>query len=254
MIREMYKSGFGLLLLPLLVCCFSLTKTFAEVGAEAGTTPTKSEFYLYQAYPAGCPTDGSRETIRVEILHFKNSLRYVSTITQKNQTELVKISMNPDGTFISGTRETIDDSGKQTRRERIWRDNNKVYVQRYLEGKSTSKQYRLRDEQMLAVDVSFLWMLRSFPFGKNTSWDFFMIGFSQRSARVTVRQSVIDSIEVPAGKFECYRMEATINFFLIHPKSTCWITKQEPHFLVKHRGKRGIFTPTYDTLLVWWKN
>jgi hypothetical protein len=107
---------------------------------------------------------------------------------------------------------------------------------------------------MMAVDASLLGMLRSFPFEKNKAWDLFMIDFSQRSIRVTVRQSAIDTIEVPAGKFECYRMEVTINLFLFHPKITYWISKQEPHFLVKHHGKRGPFTPTYDTALVWWKN
>jgi hypothetical protein len=250
----MYKSGFALLFPSVLVCCFGLTKAFADMRAEAGITPAKSEVYVYEAYPAGSQSDASKETIRAEILHFENSLSYVSTITQKNRTEVTKINMKPDGTFISGTREEIDDSGEQKRRERIWREKNKVYAQRYLEGKSTTKQYRLPDERMMAVDASLLGMLRSFPFEKNKAWDLFMIDFSQRSVRITVRQSAIDSIEVPAGKFECYRMEVTVNLFLFHPQITYWITKQEPHFLVKHHGKRGPFTPTYDTALVWWKN
>ena len=77
-----------------------------------------------------------------------------------------------------------------------------------------------------------------------------MIDFSGTSVSVTVRQAGIENIAVPPGAFECYRIEVIVNIPLIRPKIIYWVTKDEPHFMVKHKGKRGPFTTSYATYLV----
>ena len=110
--------------------------------------------------------------------------------------------------------------------------------------------YDVPQDRRLAVDASLLVLLRSFPYGENKEWRIFMVDFSQHSVSVLVRQSSVERVLVPAGEFECYRMEVIVDLFLFHPTITYWISKETPHFLVKHQGKRGPFTPSYVTSLL----
>jgi hypothetical protein len=77
-----------------------------------------------------------------------------------------------------------------------------------------------------------------------------MVDFSGYSIPVAVRQSGIENIIVPAGKFECYRMQVVVGLPIIKPTLIYWLTTDEPHFLVKNIGKRGPFTSAYVTSLV----
>jgi hypothetical protein len=58
---------------------------------------------------------------------------------------------------------------------------------------------------------------------------------------------------VPAGEFECYRIEMVVDLPIFHPKVINWISTQKPNFLVKYQGKKGPFTPSYITSLVSWE-
>jgi hypothetical protein len=64
-----------------------------------------------------------------------------------------------------------------------------------------------------------------------------------------VRNAGLERVSVPAGEFDCYRLVLTVNIPVLKPKIYCWLTKAPPHFLVKQRGKRGPFTPYYETVL-----
>jgi hypothetical protein len=92
--------------------------------------------------------------------------------------------------------------------------------------------------------------VRSFPFDKPREWRVFMVDFSNNKVTVTVRQTGVEKVTVPAGEFECNRIEVVVELFIIRPKITYWISRESPHFLVKHQGKKGPFTPTYVTDLV----
>ena len=111
-------------------------------------------------------------------------------------------------------------------------------------------------DKELAVDGSLLALLRFFSFNAGRARNFFMLDFSGYSITVTVHQEAIEKISVPAGEFECYRLVAVVNIPVLKPKITYWLGTQKPHFLVKHEGKRGPFTPSYSTVLVSseWKN
>jgi hypothetical protein len=132
----------------------------------------------------------------------------------------------------------------------MWRENDTVVVERSWRGTQKRKEYILPEDKQLAVDSSLLVLLRSFPFNKNEEWKIFMIDFSQYSVKVTVRQSGTEPVTVPAGTFDCYRIEVIVNFFIFRPRITYWLSKERPHFLVKHSGKRGPFTPSYIASLV----
>ena len=219
---------------------------------EKGSIPTTKEKYTYEARPMNSVKRQSKEFITMEFLHFENRVLYTSTITKSGSMEVTRIAVKPDGDFISATRDQADDSGGYMRLEQIWRDENKAYVQRYKNGAAAVKEYLLPGDRRLAVDASLLVLLRSFPFNENRAWKLFMVDFSQHSISVTVNQAAVEDVRVPAGNFTCYRMEVIVDLVIFHPKITYWITKAVPHFLVKHQGKRGPFTPSYETSLLTW--
>ena len=74
--------------------------------------------------------------------------------------------------------------------------------------------------------------------------------FSGESITTTARQAGIERISVPAGEFSCYRMEVVIHTFILSPTMVCWVTTEKPHFVVKHEGKRSLFSPKYITTLL----
>jgi hypothetical protein len=101
-----------------------------------------------------------------------------------------------------------------------------------------------------AVDSSLLLLLRSFPFGTPAVWRLLMVDFSQVTIAATVSHVATERIRVPAGEFECHRMEVVVALGPLKPRVTFWISSAEPHFLVRHEGKKGPFTPYYETSLL----
>jgi hypothetical protein len=91
--------------------------------------------------------------------------------------------------------------------------------------------------------------MRGFPFGSGALREVFMADWSRRTVDVDVREKGVETVEVPAGTFECYRMEVVVKVLVFRPRITFWIATAPPHFLVRHRGRRGPFTPTFVTTL-----
>jgi hypothetical protein len=98
--------------------------------------------------------------------------------------------------------------------------------------------------------MSLLYLLRSFPFNRSGQWRVFMADFSGQFITVSIRDQGMERVIVPAGTFDCYRVEVTVSFLFLKAKITYWLTTSPPHFLVKHEGRRGPFTKTYTTALV----
>ena len=222
---------------------------FAGDRLESGMA---QEIYYYEAVPEGDRDGGRKEFIKMEFISRNDGLEYIAEIKSDKGIENIKIKMERGAGFVSGTREVLDLSDRQVSSEKIWRDEDSAYLQRNPVKGKTSKiiKYNLYNDRMLAVDGSLLALFRYFKFEYRNTQDIFMIDFSGTSVSVTVRQAGIENIAVPPGAFECYRIEVIVNIPLIRPKIIYWVTKDEPHFMVKHKGKRGPFTTSYATYLV----
>ncbi len=208
------------------------------------------EKYTYEAVWKGSEREDQKELIEMEIIHSAERIFFTSKKVISDTQEIIKLEMLSDGSFLSGTKNIIDNHGKNIRIAEILKNNRKVYVESYKKGKKKIKEYMLTGENPLAVDASLLILMRSFSFGEAKSRKVFMVDFSQHSVNVTVHNAGVETISVRAGAFECYRMEVIVNLFIFHPKITYWITKSKPHFMVKHSGKRGPFTSSYISSLV----
>jgi hypothetical protein len=186
----------------------------------------------------------------MSIDHDDSQTTFTMKSVSKKEVESITIELDAGDNFISGSRNVLDPSGKSKFEGTMWRKLQTVYARRRSGKGLKTREFSHPKNKSLAVDGSLLLLLRSFPFDQNRELKLFMVDFSQRSVSGTVRQAGVETIRVKAGEFECYRMEVIIHAFVFRPKITYWITKMEPHFLVKHRGKLGPFTKTYITQLV----
>lgn len=217
-------------------------------------TTSQEEKYRYEAIPqnGNGKVDEQKEIIEMKYILSDNRISLESKIKYPGGHEITRIYMEPDGAFISGTKEIVKYSERHVQRDKISRDQSderKVYSERHRGEKRIIKEFIVPKGKTLAVDASLLVLLRSFPFDQSKERDIFMIDFSQYSISVAVSQSAVENIRVPAGEFECYRMEVVVKLFIFRPKIIYWITKAKPHFLVKHEGKKSPFSPSYITYL-----
>jgi hypothetical protein len=179
-----------------------------------------------------------------------SSITYISKTISPEDIEDITIHMDREGRFISGSRITSSRQNEELQQEKVWIADHKAYVERGTGEEKKRKEHELPQNAQVAVDGSLLVLLRSFPFNEGEEWNVFMVDFSGYAITVRARQAGIEKVLVPAGEFECYRMEIVVDIPFFHPKVTYWLSVRKPNFLVKHQGKKGPFTPSYITSLV----
>jgi hypothetical protein len=100
------------------------------------------------------------------------------------------------------------------------------------------------------ADAGLLFRLRDFPFENGAELDLQIVAFSQHSVPMRVKLVGREKIQVPAGEFDCYKLVGVVDLVVKQIVTTYWLSVEEPHFLVKYEGKRGLFiAPTYVTTL-----
>jgi hypothetical protein len=210
----------------------------------------KRERYRYEAVPEGGQKASHKKSIMMNINSSDSRTIFTMKSVSAKEVEYIRLELDADSNFVSGIRNVTYPSGKPKSEGFILRKQQTVHVKRISGKKEKTREYDLPEKKSLIVDGSLFILLRSFPFDQNKEWKLFMVDFSQNSVSGVVRQAGVETIRVKAGEFECYRMELIVHVFVFRPKITYWISKMEPHFLVKHRGKIGPFTRTYVTQLV----
>lgn len=233
-----------------LLLILSNTNLALGEGILRNTNFSDRERYQYHAIPSGEKMDQPKESIEIDLFGSGGDLEYMEKVFSSESIETINIKMNKEGRFISGVRHVSNQQNEMVSEERIWMGEKRVYIKRDLEGTNRLKQIDIPTDKTLAVNGSLLILLRSFPFNADEKWNILMVDFSGHSITVAVRQSGIENIIVPAGKFECYRVQVVVGLPIIKPTLTYWLTTDKPHFLVKNIGKRGPFTPAYITYLV----
>ena len=204
------------------------------------------ERYRYEAVPLGAG-DANRESIEMEIREDRQGLRYRSRTRTPRGREEIEIEADPAG-IVQSARQTITgehrSEGVTLRRKaggiRLIGDR----------GENAERTFAVPLGKTLAVDGSLLLLIRRFPFGQRAVSPLFMVDFSGASVTVELSEAGLETVTVPAGTFACYRMEVTVDIPILHPRLLYWVTKRPPHFLVRSVGKRGPFTPSYETTLV----
>jgi hypothetical protein len=208
-------------------------------GAEA-------EKYRYEAVPAA--NTAEKQSVEMTFGVDASGVTCVSkTVSSRGLTE-IRARTDAVGEAIAVTKQSRDPEGKLSEDVAITRNGSEALLNN--KAKNRSKAYDLPSGKPLAVDASLLVLMRSFPFEQGGTQRIFMIDFSGNSITVTLQQTAVEQITVPAGTFECFRMEVVVQILIFRPKIVYWITRESPHFLVKSIGKQGPFTPVYETSLI----
>lgn len=234
--------------IPFIILSVCLPSDQPVIFAENNSQ--KIEKYRYEAVPEGNQGASRKKSIEMDISRVDSQTTFTMKSVSAKEVEFIRLELDADHDFVSGVRNINHPSGKPKSEGSIWRKQQTVYVKRVSGKKQKIREYDLPEDKPLVVDGSLLLLLRSFPFDQNREWKLFMVDFSQNSVSGVVRQAGVETIRVKAGEFECYRMELIVNAFIFRPKITYWISQMEPHFLVKHLGKIGPLTRTYNTQLV----
>jgi hypothetical protein len=237
--------------LSLTLCIIGLARDVpsADFSAERQNVEFP-ELYQYTSAPANGRNGRNQESVTMIYHRVDNRVECLSRTIGKNFTEEVEITLSEGGNVnFAKMKKTSNADREILRHSLIWADNQMVHVETTVGTKKTVKKRKHPKDQKLAVDLSLLYQMRFFPFGKSAEWRVFMADFSGHFITVSIRDRGVERITVPAGAFECYRMEAAVGLFFLKTKIIYWLTTNPPHFLVKHQGKRGPFTKTYITVL-----
>lgn len=228
----------------------SICILFDQPVTSAENNSQMKEKYRYEAVPVGSQGASQKKSVEMDISRADSQTTFTMKSVSAKEVEYIRLELDEGYDFVSGVRNITHPSGKLKSEGSIWRNQQTVYVKRVSGKKQKTQEYDLPEDKSLVVDGSLLLLLRSFPFEQNREWKLFMVDFSQNSVSGVVRQTGVETIRVKAGEFECYCMELIVHAFIFRPKITYWISKMEPHFLVKHQGKIGPLTQTYITQLV----
>jgi hypothetical protein len=207
------------------------------------------EKYRYEAIPAGGEAS-HRESVEVKWIDESSGFEYISRTISPEKIEDITIHTEGQGRFISALRTTSSPQNEKIEQEKVWTADDKVYIEKGTGEEKKRKDFELPKDKLLAVDGSLLVLLRFFPFNQGKEWKVFMVDFSGYTVTVTIRQEDIEKVVVPAGEFECYRIEIVADLPIFHPKVINWVSTRKPNFLVKYQGKQGPFTPSYIISLV----
>lgn len=219
---------------------------FSGYAMASGKERVHAEKYLYEAVPTSGDA-GKKETVEMEMLHDGENIHYHTKISSLTSREEIEIETDRKGQFISGARRVLFYDKGVPEEEKIRREKDEVLIRGSGE---KLKSFNLAEDRRLAVDGSLLLLLRFFPFDSGATWKIFMVDFTGYAITVEAHLAGMETIMVPAGTFECYRVEVIVGIPVLRPRIVYWLTKDSPHFLVKNVGKRGPFTDTYTTTLI----
>ena len=238
--------------------CLLICATLAPLAADAdGTTNVFDsatncvEKFVYVTVLASDEKGEKQEDVVMELRHSETGLVNVYSSRHVNGSELVTIVTGPDGKLIEATKTEKDSKNRHVAAYRIWVENDTAHIGELKAGRTEKVSSRDMADQVLVVDAGLLASLGTFPFDANREITILMASFAGRFVTMTVRQIGTETVSVQAGRFECYKLEVSIDIVVKKIRTLFWLTKDAPHYLVQFEGRRGLFfAPVYRTRLV----
>lgn len=218
--------------------------------AAAASADTRVERYVYVARPDNGDS-ALVETHHVEIERGDDgATTYRFDITRAGVRETGWTRAGADGNFLAASRRVRQDGRGVVESDSFWVDGSHVVMQKTVGGKTETNREKIQKNKPLAVDATLTTWMRGFPFGQKDKIDVVLGDWLARTVDIDVRDLGVEPVKVPAGTFDCHKMEVTIRVLVFRPKVTFWVTKDAPHFLVRHAGKRSRNSPVYVTQLI----
>jgi hypothetical protein len=222
-------------------------------GAPAPILPPSQDWderYTYETVRAGDASSTRVERVSMEYMATNGTLYMHYRAENERGCEEMSIRCDLTGSNVTATKQEYTKSGATLSDATIWVDGSNVHVgQRRDKG---GMKIRTRDTggTPVAAEASLMAMLRFFPFDTDQTLEVLIATFTQHFVTMSVRQRGSETITTPAGTFECYKIEGIVDLYVTSIKTTYWLTKAKPYFMVRYEGKRGLFlAPTYVTSL-----
>jgi len=156
--------------------------------------------------------------------------------------------------LILETIRTTRDSGNDElwRRNKIFDyPNRKLIAEQFEYGKlKKRKTAHLPGTITFTSDILAIF-LRGYDFGASQPFDFYIFSSEAKLFRIQAQVVGTETVRVPAGEFECYKMELILDLGVVNvltkyilPKTYMWFSKEQPHSWVKFEGlESGIGSP-----------
>jgi hypothetical protein len=225
------------------------TQTVANAAVAFPTNRLPETFFL-ETVVKGDFCMEVHERVRLEMRRSTDAMTSIYRSERDDGSEFVAITSQPDGKLLSATKVEQDVKGRETYRSRIWFQDDAVHAERIRASGRRSVRSRPVGKREIVADAGLLFRLRDFPFENGTELDLQIVAFSQHSVPMRVKLVGREKIQVPAGEFDCYKLVGVVDLVVKQIVTTYWLSVEEPHFLVKYEGKRGLFiAPTYVTTL-----
>lgn len=126
-----------------------------------------------------------------------------------------------------------------------------LIAEHFQEGKLTKRKILPRPEGAVVTSEILSLILRGYNFESKELCDFYVFSSDAKLTKLQALKINIETVRVPAGEFECYKIEITLDLGLanylsrhLFPKTYLWFTVKKPHFWVKYKGmESGINSP-----------
>ena len=216
--------------------------------------PTTSwhEHYAYETVRVGdtSPTCVERVTMQYQTTNGALYMHYRSE-HDKGMADEINIRCNLDGSNVVAIKQQYSQKGKRLSDASIGIANGKVHVEQLLDDGRKKVRSHDTEGKPVAADASLMALFRFFPFDQGQTQNVLIATFTQHFVTMEVKQLGTETLTVPAGSIECYKLEGVVDLFVTRIRTVYWLNKKEPHFLVRYEGKRGLFlSPSYVTSLV----
>lgn len=208
------------------------------------------ERYIYETFKADDTSSAVVERVTMQYMTTNGTLYMHYRSGHSKGAEEITIRCDVDGSNVVATRQEFTTDGKLLSDARTWVEGEKVHVEQLLDGNRKKVRTRESGGKPVAAEASLMALFRFFPFDKGVTQQVLIATFTQHFVTMEVKQIGSETITVPGGKIECYKLEGVVDLFVTSIKTVYWLNKKEPHYLVKYEGKRGLFlAPTYVTAL-----
>lgn len=156
--------------------------------------------------------------------------------------------------FVLETKRTVFSPGNKE----LWRKNKifdysqkRLIAEHFNYEKFTKRKLVPLPEEIVFTSEILSLILRGYNFEAQEPFSFYIFSSDAKLFKMQAQKIDKEIVRVPAGKFECYKIEifpdlGFMNYLSRHffPKTYLWFTVKKPHFWVKYEGlESGLNSP-----------
>ncbi|MBM3249197.1 MAG: DUF3108 domain-containing protein [Candidatus Omnitrophica bacterium] len=168
-----------------------------------------------------------------------------------------RILSSQDPVVLETTRTAFSSNNKE-----LWRKNKifdyskkRLIAEHFDNGRLIKRKSIPFPEGKVFISEILSLILRGYNFETQEPCSFYIFSWDGKVFKMKARRIDKEIVHVPAGKFECYKIEIFPDFGIVNylsnhifPKTYLWFTVKAPHYWVKYEGLESGLTSSYVTM------